>query len=48
MNGGRAQQARCDERAARDLREREWGQRNRDKSLRFRLSDYFNDRSILR
>ncbi|QDP53733.1 MAG: hypothetical protein GOVbin7759_20 [Prokaryotic dsDNA virus sp.] len=24
MNGGRAQQARCDERAARDLREREW------------------------
>lgn len=25
MNGGRAQQARCDERAARDLREREWG-----------------------
>ncbi|MAG24982.1 hypothetical protein CMI47_05320 [Candidatus Pacearchaeota archaeon] len=25
MSGGRAQQARCDERAARDLREREWG-----------------------
>ncbi len=25
MNGGRAQQARCDERAARELREREWG-----------------------
>lgn len=42
------QQHRQDELAARELRESMWRQRDRDKALRFRLSDYLNDRSILR
>lgn len=40
--------AACHESAARDMMEREWGQRDRDKALRFRLSDYLQDRSVIR
>ena len=39
MSGGRAQQARCDERAARDLREREWGL-SREDQMRATVSDW--------